>query len=203
MHAGPDLYSVRIDGRLGVTALSGFPAMVDHADGRETVLTGLLTDRSALFGVLAEIEALGLELIEVRRIRPKPRSAGSGGRRTNSHSPLHHAQAIFAAFDAKDVPALAELMTDDVRLQIGNADVVNGKAEFVQALEAFVASVAAFRHTVTNVWSEFDSVIAELEVQYTRLDGTELTLPCCNVFRLRDGAVADYRVYMDITPVYS
>jgi hypothetical protein len=78
MHAGPDLYCIRIDGRLGVTALSAFPAMVHRIDGHETVLTGLLADRSALFGVLAEIEALGLELIEVRRIRPEPRSARRG-----------------------------------------------------------------------------------------------------------------------------
>jgi hypothetical protein len=42
------------------------------------VLTGLLTDRSARFGVLAEIEALGLELIELRRIRPERRSAERG-----------------------------------------------------------------------------------------------------------------------------
>jgi hypothetical protein len=34
----------------------------------ETLLIGSLEDRSALFGVLAQIEALGLELIEVRRI---------------------------------------------------------------------------------------------------------------------------------------
>jgi hypothetical protein len=33
------------------------------------VLTGLL-DRSALYGVLAEIEALGLDLLEVRLITP-------------------------------------------------------------------------------------------------------------------------------------
>jgi ketosteroid isomerase-like protein len=118
-------------------------------------------------------------------------------------SPLHHVQAIFAAFDAKDIRALAALMTDDVRLQIGNADVVNGKPEFVEALQTFVVSVASFRHTITNVWTDADAVIAELKVRYTRLDGTELTLPCCNVFRLRDGAVADYRVYMDITPVYA
>jgi ketosteroid isomerase-like protein len=120
----------------------------------------------------------------------------------DTKSPLHHAQAIFAAFDAKDVAALADLVTDDVRLQIGNAEVVNGKAEFAEALSAFFASVAAFRHTVTDVWSDLDAIIAELKVHYTRVDGTELTLPCCNVFRLRDGAVADYRVYMDITPVY-
>jgi ketosteroid isomerase-like protein len=120
----------------------------------------------------------------------------------DARSPLRRAHAIFAAFDAKDIAALAELVTDDVRLQIGNADVVNGKPEFREALSAFFASVAAFRHTVTNVWSDRDAIIAELRVHYTRLDGTELTLPCCNVFRVRDGAVADYRVYMDITPVY-
>lgn len=131
---------------------------------------------------------------------------GSGGARAviaDARSPLHYAQAIFAAFDAKDVGALAELVTDDVRLQIGNATVVNGKTEFVEALSAFFLSVAGFRHTVTNVWSDLDAVIAELRVHYTRLDGTELMLPCCNVFRLRNGAVADYRVYMDITPVYT
>jgi ketosteroid isomerase-like protein len=118
-------------------------------------------------------------------------------------SALHHAQAIFAAFDAKDVAALAELMTDDVRLQLGNSDIVEGKAAFMRELRAFFGSVADVRHTVTNVWSDLDAVIAELKVHYTRLDGTEVTLPCCNVFRLHDGAVADYRVYMDITPVYA
>jgi hypothetical protein len=82
VHAGPNLYSIRIDGRLGATALSAFPAMVHHVDGRETVLTGLLEDRSALFGVLAEIEALGLELLELRRIRPPRPCAGPGDQPT-------------------------------------------------------------------------------------------------------------------------
>jgi len=36
----------------------------------DTVLTGPLPDRAALHGVLAEIEALGLELLEVRRLPP-------------------------------------------------------------------------------------------------------------------------------------
>ena len=43
--------------------------MVSEVKGSETVLTGLLADRSALFGVLAQIEALGLELLELRQIR--------------------------------------------------------------------------------------------------------------------------------------
>ena len=52
--------------------------MVSELKGGETVLTGLLEDRSALFGVLAQIEALGLELLEVRQITagPTPRQSG-------------------------------------------------------------------------------------------------------------------------------
>ena len=42
--------------------------------GSTTVLTGLLEDQSAVFGVLAQIEALGLELLELRQV-------------TNSESP--------------------------------------------------------------------------------------------------------------------
>jgi hypothetical protein len=49
--------------------------MLAELKGSETVLTGLLEDRSAVFGVVAQIEALGLELLELRQIRPRPRRA--------------------------------------------------------------------------------------------------------------------------------
>lgn len=66
------LYTIRIKGRLGATALSAFPTMASELKSNETVLTGCLEDRSAVFGVLAQIEALGLELLEVRQIRARP-----------------------------------------------------------------------------------------------------------------------------------
>ena len=69
-----DLYQIRIKGRLGVTALSAFPSMAHQVKSGETELTGFLGDSSALFGVLAEIEALGLELLELRQIPTGPKS---------------------------------------------------------------------------------------------------------------------------------
>ena len=75
-------YTIRIRGRLGATALSAFPSMVSELKGGETVLTGLLEDRSALFGVLGQIEALGLELLEVRQITAGPTSRQSGADRS-------------------------------------------------------------------------------------------------------------------------
>jgi hypothetical protein len=50
--------------------------MVHKLKASETVLTGLLTDRSAVFGVVAEVEALGLELLELRQVQPKPNGLG-------------------------------------------------------------------------------------------------------------------------------
>ena len=78
MPTPPALYKIRIQGRLGATALSAFPTMVSDLKGSETLLTGLLEDQSAVFGVLAQIEALGLELIELRQIRARPQSPESG-----------------------------------------------------------------------------------------------------------------------------
>jgi hypothetical protein len=75
----PGLYTIRIRGQLGATALSAFPSMVSQLMGGETVLTGLLEDRSAVFGVIAQIEALGLELLELRQIRATAISRESRG----------------------------------------------------------------------------------------------------------------------------
>jgi len=62
-------YTIRINGHLGATLLLAFPEMACERRGPETVLTGVL-DQPGLYGVLAEIEALGLDLLEVRKLAP-------------------------------------------------------------------------------------------------------------------------------------
>ena len=70
-------YTIRIKGHLGATLLSAFPALDSRREGPQTVLTGVL-DRPALHGVLAEIEALGLDLLEVRRLEHQRKSPEPG-----------------------------------------------------------------------------------------------------------------------------
>ena len=81
MDPAPAPYLIRINGHLGATMLSAFPAMAPRHHGAHTVLTGLL-DRSALYGVLAEIDALGLDLIEVRQLTRDDKSSESGDSRS-------------------------------------------------------------------------------------------------------------------------
>jgi hypothetical protein len=66
--SAPQVYRIRVRGLLGQTCLSAFPALRPKAESGDTVLTGVLADRAALYGVLAEADALGLELVEVRRL---------------------------------------------------------------------------------------------------------------------------------------
>ena len=49
---------------------SAFPDLRARTQGGDTILSGVFADQAALYGVLTQIEALGLELIEVRRLLP-------------------------------------------------------------------------------------------------------------------------------------
>jgi predicted ester cyclase len=71
----PQGYEIRVRGRLGQTFRAAFPSLRVRTRGDETVLSGALADRAALYGVLAEIETLGLELVELRQVAPDPQPA--------------------------------------------------------------------------------------------------------------------------------
>ncbi|CAN5704566.1 hypothetical protein BH11ACT6_BH11ACT6_17360 [soil metagenome] len=116
--------------------------------------------------------------------------------------PTDVVRKLFAAVDAGDLAAVAELVADDVHMRFGNAEPTEDKAAFFEATKTIFSSFAAIRHDILDVWQvDAVTVVAVMDVHYTRLDGREVTLPCCNTFRLRDSAIRDYRVFVDITPV--
>ena len=61
-------YKIRVVGGLGPIALGAFPRFASCSDGSTTTLTGELCDSAALYGADAQLEALGLELIDVHRL---------------------------------------------------------------------------------------------------------------------------------------
>jgi hypothetical protein len=65
-------YEFRIRGRLGERLLSSFGGFDAEVIPPETILRGSIEDQAALHGVLQQIEALGLELVEVRQLGTEP-----------------------------------------------------------------------------------------------------------------------------------
>jgi len=70
------VYEIRVRGHLGTKMLRAFPALSAQTQGGDTLLTGRLPDQAAVYGVIAKLEALGLELLELR--------SGAGTARTRS-----------------------------------------------------------------------------------------------------------------------
>lgn len=68
----PPIYQILVRGHLGAATLRAFQGLRAEIQDRDTLLRGPIADQAALHGVLAQIEALGLELLEVRR-QPSPR----------------------------------------------------------------------------------------------------------------------------------
>ena len=86
MDPAPAPYLIRINGHLGAAVLSAFPALAAYRHGAHTVLTGLL-DRSTLDGALAEIETLGLNLLQLRKLPP---AANHQDQVSTAHPDGHH-----------------------------------------------------------------------------------------------------------------
>ena len=61
-------YEIRVRGHLGAAMLRAFPALAARTRGDDTLLRGCLQDEAAVYGVIAKLEALGLELLELRRL---------------------------------------------------------------------------------------------------------------------------------------
>ena len=65
---GSSRYEIRVRGRLGEKVAARFEGFDMEVEPVETVLRGPVLDQAALHGILGQIESLGLELVEVRRV---------------------------------------------------------------------------------------------------------------------------------------
>ena len=60
------------------------------------------------------------------------------------------------------------------------------------------------RHTVVNEWVVGSDTFCELSVSYDRLGGRTVTIPAVTMWHLDDeGRIDDYRVLLDLAPVYA
>ena len=121
---------------------------------------------------------------------------------TEQCSAANTVRVLLKAVDMSDLDTIDALTAPDVHFRFGNADPTDTRSELLAAAQSFRAAIAGIHHEFVDIWEVGNgTVVAILDVHYRRLDGRELNLPCCNVFRVSDGLVRDYRIYMDVNPV--
>jgi hypothetical protein len=70
-------YEIRVRGPIGPAMMQAFPTLTATRSGYDTLLRGSLPDQSALYGVIGQLEALGLQLLEIHS--PKCDGGGTAG----------------------------------------------------------------------------------------------------------------------------
>ena len=73
-------YEIRVTGILPPGALRDFEGLAPSVRPVETLVHGRLPDQAALHGLLARLEMLGVQILEVRRLHDRSRPGQSCGR---------------------------------------------------------------------------------------------------------------------------
>ena len=79
-------YEIRLKGHLDTRWAGSFEHMsfTQTSDGT-TILAGLVVDQAALYGLLRKVRDLGLPLLSVMQVEPKPANGPDGNVDTDHH----------------------------------------------------------------------------------------------------------------------
>lgn len=110
---------------------------------------------------------------------------------------------LFSAIDARDTETFAGVLADDATFRFGSALPVRGREEISAAVDGFFGSIAGLNHVLHTTLATGDTLVCEGDVTYTRHDGSEITLPFANFFDLDGEQITNYKIYVDIAPLYA
>jgi ketosteroid isomerase-like protein len=110
---------------------------------------------------------------------------------------------VFADVDRMDAKAFASHLAEDCLLRFGNADEVAGRGAIEEAIAGFFTTINGISHRIVDQWDVDNTTITQLETTYTRKDDRQVTLPAVAVWRRGGELIDDYRIYVDLAPVYA
>jgi hypothetical protein len=68
--------------------------------------------------------------------------------------------------------------------------------------EGFFPAVKSTAHDVTDIFESGESLVHRGTVTYTRLDDSQLIVPFCDVFKMKDGLISEYYIYIDWSELF-
>ncbi len=110
---------------------------------------------------------------------------------------------VFADVDRMDAKAFASHLSEDCVLRFGNADELVGREAIEEGIDGLFASIKGLSHRIVGEWALGETEIVEVDVTYTRLDDDAVTLPAVVVGRRGGDLFDEYRIYVDLAPVYA
>lgn len=110
---------------------------------------------------------------------------------------------LFSAIDNKDTSKFCSFLTVDCELTFGNNPKVVGNSAIFEVIDGFFKSINSLSHEVAAIKEIDDFVFSYGVVNYLRLDNKKVSANFCNVFKMQDGLIKEYKIFVDISQLYS
>ncbi len=106
---------------------------------------------------------------------------------------------LYVAIDSMDAVNFASFIAVDGSFQFGNWTPVVGRSNIEPVVAGFYSSIKSLTHTLVDAVEDGNDLISRGMVTYTRHNGSTLTIPFCNYFKMENGQVKDYQIYADVS----
>jgi SnoaL-like domain len=110
---------------------------------------------------------------------------------------------LFADIDSMQPDRFAQHLSPDATMRFGNAPPVRGRNTIHDAWASFCETLDGVQHDVVEQWEAGDATIVEASVTYTRKDQSVVTVPVVTIYRAGDELIDDYRIFIDLAPLFA
>jgi ketosteroid isomerase-like protein len=116
---------------------------------------------------------------------------------------MRDVKEIFADIDSMNPDQFVAHLTEDVVFRFGNGDPVHGRAAVREAVAGFYSSIGAMTHHLIQTYDVGDTTIAQIDVEYERLDGKSVITPNADILVFEGDRVKNWQIYIDLAPVFA
>jgi hypothetical protein len=109
----------------------------------------------------------------------------------------------YETVDSMDLAAFKAMHSDNARVVFANFPAAEGPDQIAGAIGQFWSTIGGLKHSFINRWDNPGESILEVAVDYTRKDGSSVTIPCVSILKPDGDKVGELRIFIDVAPIYA
>ena len=106
---------------------------------------------------------------------------------------------LFRAVDSMDADGFVGFMAEDVFFRNGSAEPLRGRDAARNDISSLYARIKGINHLISETWVHGNVVVIHGTVTYTRPDGSTLTVPFADIWKMKGDLIQEYMIFMDST----
>ena len=110
---------------------------------------------------------------------------------------------LFSEIDSLEPGRYTQHLAEDVTMRFGSGDPIHGREAVHDRWAGFCEGLVGVSHVGLRRWESEEGTVAEANVTYTKKDGGTVTVPVATIWREGDGGIVDYRIFIDLAPLFA